>query len=112
MVTPGIVNPCIPHPLPFALPGMLAEHGFDGDERTRPGMAVDRDSFDLVLYLFGDETLMTRGRIFARLARSCSGGPVGAMQRYWNDVPTLMISFGYPYISTTRRGCRPTSTPT
>ena len=28
VVTPGIVNPWIPHPIPFALPDMLAEHGF------------------------------------------------------------------------------------
>jgi beta-N-acetylhexosaminidase len=96
VVTPGIVNPWIPNPLPFALPEMLAERGFTITPFA-PGMRVDRDSFDLVLYLFGDETLMTRNRIFADW-HSLQGGPVGAMERFWNDVPTLMISFGYPYM--------------
>jgi beta-N-acetylhexosaminidase len=26
-----------------------------------------------------------------------TGNLFGAMHRYWHDVPTLMISFGYPY---------------
>ena len=76
VVTLGIVNPWIPHPLPFALPGMLAEHGFTITNYV-PGMAVDRVNFDLVLYLFGDETLMTRNRIFADWHK-LQGGPVGA----------------------------------
>jgi beta-N-acetylhexosaminidase len=96
VVTPGIVNPWMPQPIPFALPSMLAEHGFEVSAYA-PDMVVDRKSFDLVLYLFGDETLMTRGRIFADWHR-LQGGPVGAMQRFWNDVPTAMISFGYPYM--------------
>ena len=96
VVTPGIVNPWVPQPIPFSVPAMLAEHGFEVTAYA-PDMAVDRQHFDLVLYLFGDETLMTRGRIFADWHK-LQGGPVGAMQRFWNDVPTAMISFGYPYM--------------
>lgn len=96
VVTPGIVNPWIPHPLPFALPDMLTAHGFEVTPYTA-GMQVDRSRFDLVLYLFGDETIMTRNRIFADW-HSLQGGAVGAMERFWNDVPTMMISFGYPYM--------------
>ena len=96
VVTPGIINPWIPQPLPFALPDMLAAHGFTITAYA-PGMRVDRSSFDLVLYLFGDETLMTRNKIFADW-HALQGGPIGAMERFWNDVPTLMISFGYPYM--------------
>src|SRR3569833_3024218 len=75
---------------------MLAERGCEITQYT-PGMTVDRTSFDLVLYLFGDETIMARSHIFADW-RALQGGPIGAMERYWNDVPTLMISFGYPYM--------------
>jgi beta-N-acetylhexosaminidase len=96
VVTPGIINPWVPQPIPFALPGMLAERGFEITQYS-PGMTVDRASFDLVLYLFGDETIMARSHIFADW-RALQGGPIGAMERYWNDVPTLMISFGYPYM--------------
>jgi len=61
-----------------------------------PAHRPSRDDTDLVLYLFGEETLLTRGHIFLDWLR-LNGDFVGAMQRYWNDVPTLMISFGYPY---------------
>ncbi|MEO6300071.1 MAG: glycoside hydrolase family 3 protein, partial [Paracoccaceae bacterium] len=44
----------------------------------------------------GEETLLTRGRIFLDWAK-ISGGFQGAMARYWHEIPTLMISFGYPY---------------
>ena len=50
------------------------------------------------LYLvFGEETLLTRGRIFLDWAR-IMGGFMGAMERVWHEVPTAMISFGYPYM--------------
>jgi beta-N-acetylhexosaminidase len=44
----------------------------------------------------GEETLLTRGRIFLDWLR-LTGHFSPAMKRVWNDVPTLMISFGYPY---------------
>jgi beta-N-acetylhexosaminidase len=49
-----------------------------------------------VLYLLGEETLLTRGRVFLDWAR-LGGDFVSAMRRYWHDIPTAMISFGYPY---------------
>ena len=61
-----------------------------------PGMAVNPKDFDLVLYLFAEETLLTRSRIFLDWSK-LTGSVFGAMSRYWHDVPTLMISFGYPY---------------
>jgi beta-N-acetylhexosaminidase len=54
------------------------------------------EEFDLVIYAFSEETLLTRGRIFLDWAK-LGGGMRGAMQRVWHQVPTLMISFGYPY---------------
>ena len=59
-------------------------------------MVVEPKDFDLVLYLFGDETLLTRSRIFLDWMK-LTGDLFGAMHRYWHDIPTLMISFGYPY---------------
>jgi beta-N-acetylhexosaminidase len=91
----GIVFPFAPHPIPFVLPNLLGEKGFEVTLHT-PGMEVDPKAFDLVLYLFGEETLLTRGHIFLDWLR-LNGDFIGAMQRYWNDVPTLLISFGYPY---------------
>lgn len=96
VISGGIVFPFLPHPLPFSVPDLLREKGFEvtvHDATTE----VDADKFDLVLYLFGDETLLTRGRIFLDWLR-LTGSFGKAMQRHWHDIPTLMISFGYPYM--------------
>jgi len=61
-----------------------------------PGQRVAPGDYDLVLYLFGEETLLTRGHIFLDWLR-LTGDFVSAMQRYWSETPTLLISFGYPY---------------
>jgi beta-N-acetylhexosaminidase len=91
----GIVFPFIPHPVPFALPDMLKARGFEVT-MAAPGTWVNPTDYDLVLYLFGEETLLTRGHIFLDWLR-LNGDFITAMQRYWTDVPTLLISFGYPY---------------
>ena len=96
VVSGGIVFPFLPHPLPFALPEMLRQQGFEVTEYT-PDMEVSPERFDLMLYLFGDETLLTRGRIFLDWL-ALTGHFGKAMQRYWHDIPTAMISFGYPYM--------------
>lgn len=96
VITPGIVFPFIPHPLPFALPDMLRREGFEVTMHMS-GQPIDASSTDVILYLFGEETLLTRGRIFFDWLRLT--GHFGlAMQRHWHDVPSLMISFGYPYM--------------
>ncbi|MEL0278881.1 MAG: glycoside hydrolase family 3 protein, partial [Deltaproteobacteria bacterium] len=48
------------------------------------------------LYLFGEETLLTRNHIFIDWLK-LMGGFRFSMQRFWHEVPTAMISFGYPY---------------
>jgi beta-N-acetylhexosaminidase len=86
------------HPLPFAfdLPQLLAREGFDV-ALHEPGKWIDPGGCDLVLYLFGEETLLTRGRVFLDWAKVMGGfGP--AMQRVWHEVPVVMVSFGYPYL--------------
>ena len=49
-----------------------------------------------MLYLLAEETLLTRQRIFLNW-KALTGTVFGAMKRYWHDVPTLMVSLGYPY---------------
>ena len=74
---------------------LLRAEGFEVtlyDPATRP----DPRSFDLVRYVMAEETLLTRGRIFLDWNR-LAGGLSGAMERHWHEVPTALISFGYPY---------------
>ncbi len=91
----GIVTPLHGDPQPLAFPDLLRAEGFDVTLHT-PGDRNDPRDFDLVLYLMAEETLLTRGRIFLDWNR-LTGGMFGAMQRHWHQVPTALISFGYPY---------------
>ncbi len=91
----GVVMPFSPHPLPLDLPDMLAREGFEVTllgENAQP----DPAKFDAMLYLFAEETLLTRGRIFLDWAK-VGGNFQRAMVRHWYEIPTAMISFGYPY---------------
>jgi beta-N-acetylhexosaminidase len=93
--TTGIITPLHGAGEPMAFTDLLRAEGFEVtlfDPETRP----DPRSFDLVLFLMGEETLLTRGRIFLDWNR-LTGGMFGAMQRHWHEVPTALISFGYPY---------------
>jgi len=91
----GVVLPFVPEPLPLSVPMRLEEEGFEVTVFT-PGMEVNPKDFDLVLYLFAEETLLGRSRIFLDWVK-LTGNVFGGMARVWHDVPTLMISFGYPY---------------
>lgn len=91
----GVVLPFVPHPLPLSVPERLEREGFAVTVYA-PGMDVSPRDFDLVLYLFAEETLLTRSRIYLDWQK-LTGSVFGAMSRYWHDLPTLMISFGYPY---------------
>lgn len=95
IVSTGIVDPIIGKPLEFKLPALLQNEGFEVTLH-RTGQRIDTSQFDLVLYLMGEETLLTRGHIFLDWAK-LGGTFIEAMQRTWHDVPTAMISFGYPY---------------
>jgi beta-N-acetylhexosaminidase len=91
----GVILPFVPEPLPLSLPGQLEKEGFEVTVYA-PGMELSPRNFDLVLYLFAEETLLTRSRIFLDWTR-LTGSVFGAMSRFWHDIPTLMVSFGYPY---------------
>ncbi len=91
----GIVTPLHGAGQPMVFPDLLRAEGFDVklyDPEARP----DPRDFDLVLYLMGEETLLTRGRIFLDWNR-LTGGMFGAMKRHWYEVPSALVSFGYPY---------------
>jgi beta-N-acetylhexosaminidase len=88
----GIVSP-IHGITDFQLPEMLKAEGF---EITLFSPDKNPRDYDAMLYLFGEETLLTRGRIFLDWAK-IAGNFFSAMDRHWHDVPTAMISFGYPY---------------
>ncbi len=91
----GSVQPFAPAPLPLSLPDLLRQEGFEVTEYSED-MQVNPRDFDLVLYLLAEETLLTRQRIFLNW-RALTGNVFGAMKRYWHDVPTLMVSLGFPY---------------
>lgn len=91
----GAVQPFAPVPLPLSLPDLLRQEGFEITEYT-PDLAVNPKDYDLVLYLLAEETLLTRQRIFLNW-KALTGSVFGAMKRYWHDVPTLMVSLGFPY---------------
>ncbi|WP_245875417.1 glycoside hydrolase family 3 protein [Tabrizicola aquatica] len=93
--TTGIVTPLHGEGMPMAFPDLLRAEGFDVTVH-QPGDKSDPRDFDLVLFVMAEETLLTRGRIFLDWNR-LTGGMHGAMQRHWHQVPTALISFGYPY---------------
>jgi beta-N-acetylhexosaminidase len=93
--TTGIITPLHGAGEPMAFPDLLRAEGFDVTLYS-PDTRPDPRDFDLVLFLMGEETLLTRGRIFLDWNR-LTGGMHGAMQRHWHEVPTALISFGYPY---------------
>ncbi|MEK9704289.1 MAG: glycoside hydrolase family 3 N-terminal domain-containing protein, partial [Deltaproteobacteria bacterium] len=95
IISGGIVDPFQPSPIPFQLPEMMQEKGFEVSV-YRAGEEVDPSAYDLLLYLFGEETLLTRNHIFIDWLK-LMGGFRFSMQRFWHEVPTAMISFGYPY---------------
>jgi len=95
VVSGGIVEPMPNARLDFKLPEMLAAEGFEVTLHPY-GTPLDTDGQDLVLYLFGEETLLTRGRIFLDW-RALHGDFRAAMKRPWTSLPTVMISFGFPY---------------
>ena len=95
IISGGIVDPFQPNPITFQLPEMMQEKGFEVSV-YRAGEEVDPSAYDLLLYLFGEETLLTRNHIFIDWLK-LMGGFRFSMQRFWHEVPTAMISFGYPY---------------
>lgn len=82
-------------PFDFALPEALKREGFTVTLYTAE-MELEASQFDLIIYLFGEESLLTKSHIYIDWI-SLTGRFGRSMERYWHDTPTLMISFGHPY---------------
>lgn len=95
VVSKGVVFPPAPHPLPLALIDMMRGEGFDVAHHQW-GTPVIPDGYDLVLYAFAEETLLTRGIVSLNWLEM-NGQFEAAMHRPWHDVPCIMVSFGWPY---------------
>jgi beta-N-acetylhexosaminidase len=96
----------IGRPSPGFLPGMpdkpmsdlrngLQQRGFivtdfDGQSPPKP------ENTDCLLYVLPTESSLGKSRIFLDWAREQSG-LMNLMQRYWNEIPTVMVSLGHPY---------------
>jgi beta-N-acetylhexosaminidase len=91
----GIVSPLHEHPFAFEFPDLLRAEGFEVTVVERTAQIPD-SRHDLLIYLLGEETLLTRGRIFLDWLR-LTGNFQAAMRRSWHEVPTMLVSFGYPY---------------
>ncbi len=63
---------------------------FNPDQQPSP------ENCDLLIYVFAVESSLGLSHIHIDWMAE-QGGMKAAMQRYWHDVPTVMISFGHPY---------------
>jgi beta-N-acetylhexosaminidase len=63
---------------------------FDPENQPSP------ENCDLLIYVFAMESSLGLSHIHIDWMAE-QGGMLGAMNRFWHDVPTLMISFGHPY---------------
>jgi beta-N-acetylhexosaminidase len=73
----------------------LAARGFvitDFDRNTPPTAATT----DVVMYVMAEESSLGKSRIFLNW-KTHQPGMGNIMQRYWHEVPTLIVSFGHPY---------------
>ncbi|MGV0876226.1 glycoside hydrolase family 3 N-terminal domain-containing protein [Martelella sp. FLE1502] len=95
VISGGIVSPIHGEPMPLALPEMMRARGFEVTVFA-PGDPWQPGDYDLVLYLLAEETLLTRSHIFLDWA-GLMGDFRMAMKRPWHEVPTALVSFGYPY---------------
>ncbi|ODT82696.1 MAG: hypothetical protein ABS76_06445 [Pelagibacterium sp. SCN 64-44] len=95
LVSKGVVFPPAPRPLPLALVDMMRGEGFEVTHHQW-GTPVDPSGYDLLLYVFAEETLLTRGIVSLNWLEM-NGQFEAAMNRHWHDVPTIMVSLGWPY---------------
>jgi beta-N-acetylhexosaminidase len=73
----------------------LSSRGFevtDFDENAPPSP----ENADVVIYVMAEESSLGKSRIFLDWKHH-QPGISNLMQRYWHDVPTLIVSFGHTY---------------
>jgi beta-N-acetylhexosaminidase len=96
VIESGINHPLLEgSPFDFVLPSLLRKEGFDVTLYSSES-EMDPSQYDVILYLFGEESLLTKSHIYIDWVELM--GKFGrSMERYWHDTPTMMISFGHPY---------------
>ncbi|MEF2279632.1 glycoside hydrolase family 3 N-terminal domain-containing protein [Deinococcus sp. YIM 134068] len=92
-------------PLPdLRVPDLLGEAGFEVTLYT-PGTRVSPDDFDALLYVVAQEGLMVRDDL--RLDwMELHGNPFRAMERFWDVLPTAIVSLGTPYYALEAPRCK------
>lgn len=83
-------------PKPLLVAQMLRDAGFEVTE-FEVGQKILAQDFDWVLYLIADESMMAKSHIFIDW-KTLHGSFGEGMYRPWVDVPTVMVSFGHPYL--------------
>jgi beta-N-acetylhexosaminidase len=91
---PGFL-PHMPETYMTALRDGLTQRGFivsdfNGEQPPTP------DNTDCLLYVLPTESSLGKSRIFIDWMRE-QPGLMNLMSRYWNDIPTVMVSLGHPY---------------
>ncbi len=96
----------IGRPLPGFLPGQPETHmtalregllarGFEVTDFNGQNPPTPQNT-DCLLYVLPTESSLGKSRIFLDWMKE-QPGLMNLMDRYWNDIPTVMISFGHPY---------------
>ena len=96
VMSTGIKNIFFSSPMPFQIPKMLENEGFEVTV-FEAGMALETKQYDWVLYLSGDESMLVKSHIYIDWM-GLHEGFGNAMYRPWVDIPTVMVSFGHPYL--------------
>jgi beta-N-acetylhexosaminidase len=96
IISTGIRHVFSPVPAPLNVANMLKEEGFEVTE-FQVGMALDVRDYDLLLYLNADESMLVKSHIYIDWM-ALHDGFGNAMYRPWVDIPTVMVSFGHPYL--------------
>jgi beta-N-acetylhexosaminidase len=92
--------------IPGFIPGMPSRRisVFEDAMRSRgfevtlfdPANAPTPENTDLVIYALAVESSLGKSRIFLDWAQ-LQPGIMNLMNRYWHDIPTMLVSFGHPY---------------
>lgn len=77
--------------------GVLREAGFDVREYDQASLPTPADT-DLIIYLLGGEATIAATGHGIDWGRLHGGGFRGSMIRFWAEIPTVMVSFGQPYL--------------
>jgi beta-N-acetylhexosaminidase len=81
--------------LQLEMHNLLIQRGYDV-RPFDPGQPPTTANTDVVLYVLAQESLLSRSHIYMDWAR-LHGDWRGAMQRYWHQIPCMLVSFGHPY---------------